>query len=182
MNARNGAQIGQNRLIETDAGLLFTVMLRSQPNLGDCDLAGIESFILAQQMEKTSREQPGHEQQRSATCSPISHWCKRRPCRVPNVRLLDCCSHGCGSAVRIRNAGNVPARRLALMVRVTEKSRTEVLRWTSASLGRPTGRSRRKKLSPAAASRMPATPPSAVNRKFSATAFHTRRHLAAPSG
>ncbi len=91
-NAGNGAQVGEDRVIEIDAALVLAVGLRGEPHFGHRHLAGIESFILAEQMEQALREQAGDEQQRGAARNlkadqPSAKWL---PCRLPSVRPLDC--------------------------------------------------------------------------------------------
>src|SRR5262249_11204712 len=66
LHARNGAQVGEDRVVEIDAALVLAVTLRSEPDFGYSDLAGIEAFLFAKQMEQALREHAGYEQQRSA--------------------------------------------------------------------------------------------------------------------
>ena len=53
----------KNGVVEIDAALVFAVTLRSEPDLGRRDLAGIEALILAKQMEQAFAEQAGDEQE-----------------------------------------------------------------------------------------------------------------------
>jgi len=52
LNARNGAQVGEDRVVEIDAALILVVTLRGEPDLGHRDLGGIEALLLAEQMEQ----------------------------------------------------------------------------------------------------------------------------------
>ena len=69
LNAGNGAQVDEDRVIETDAALVLAVTLRGEPDLGHCHLAGIEAFLLTEQTEQALGKQAGDEQQRGAACN-----------------------------------------------------------------------------------------------------------------
>jgi hypothetical protein len=65
-DARNGAQIREDGIVERGAARIRVVGRRRQPNLCNRDLLRLKSFVLIEQIEQAFGEDAGDEQQRGA--------------------------------------------------------------------------------------------------------------------
>src|ERR1039458_2910148 len=67
LNARNGAQILQDGVVESEAAQIRPVGFGREPDLRDRHLSRLESFILAKQIEQALREKTRYQQECGAS-------------------------------------------------------------------------------------------------------------------